>query len=47
MKQLARTVPLDLEGLKQRYRKELRWQLGHPEREDLTLRLWIYAINED
>ncbi|MGB6474990.1 MAG: hypothetical protein WBF04_13110 [Candidatus Sulfotelmatobacter sp.] len=47
VKQLARTVPLDLEGLKQRYRKELRWQLGHPEREDLTLRLWIYAINED
>jgi hypothetical protein len=32
---LARTVPFDLEVLKDRYQKELRWQLGNPEREDL------------
>jgi len=43
---LARTVPLDLEVLKDRYQKELRWQLGNPEREDLTLQLWIAAIEE-
>ena len=41
---LARTVPLDLEVLKDRYQKELRWQLGKPEREDLTLQLWIETI---
>ena len=44
---LARTVPLDLEVLKDRYQKELRWQLGNPEREDLTLQLWIDAIKEE
>jgi hypothetical protein len=44
---LARTVPFDLEVLKDRYQKELRWQLGNPEREDLTLRLWIEAIQEE
>jgi hypothetical protein len=44
---LARTVPLDLEVLKDRYQKELRWQLGNPEREDLTLQLWIDAIEEE
>ena len=38
---LARTVPLDPEVLKDRYQKELRWRLGNPEREDLTLQLWI------
>ena len=43
---LARTVPFDLGILKQRYQKEL-WQLGNPEREDLTLRLWIEAIEEE
>jgi hypothetical protein len=43
----ARTIPLDLEVLKERYQKELRWQLGNPEREDLTLRLWIEAIEEE
>lgn len=47
VKHLARTVPLDLEVLKERYQKELRWQLGNPEREDLTLRLWIEAIEEE
>jgi hypothetical protein len=47
VKYLAKTVPLDLEVLRQRYQKELRWQLGDPEREDLTLRLWIEAIEEE
>lgn len=44
---LARTVPFDLEVLKERYKKELRWKMGHPEREDLTLRLWTEAIQEE
>ena len=44
---LARAVPFDLEVLEERYQKELRWQLGNPEREDLTLRLWIEAIEEE
>jgi Nucleotidyltransferase of unknown function (DUF6036) len=47
VKHLARTIPLDLEVLKVRYQKELRWQLGNPEREDLTLRLWVEAIQEE
>jgi len=47
VKHLARTVPLDLEVLKERYQKELRWQMGNPEREDLTLRLWVEAIQEE
>lgn len=46
VKHLAKTVPFDLEVLKNRYQKELRWQLGNPEREDLTLRLWMEAIEE-
>lgn len=47
VKHLARSVPLDLDVLKERYEKELRWQLGNPEREDLTLQLWIEMIEED
>jgi hypothetical protein len=47
VKHLARAIPLDLEILKERYAKELRWQLGNPEREDLTLKLWIEMIEED
>jgi len=47
VKHLAKRVPFDLEVLKERYQKELRWQLGNPEREDLTLRLWIEAIEEE
>ena len=47
VKHLAKTVPFDLEVLKERYQKELRWQLGNPEREDLTLRLWIEASEEE
>jgi hypothetical protein len=43
---LARTIPFDSEILQERYRKELRWQLGNPAREDLTLKLWIEIIQE-
>ena len=39
VKHLAQFVPLDLKVLKERYEKELRWQLGNTEREDLTLKL--------
>ena len=46
VKHLARTVPLDLEVLRKRYRKELRPYLGNPEREDLTLELWIEAMRD-
>jgi hypothetical protein len=44
---LARVVPFDLEILKERYESELRPILGNPEREDLTLKLWIELIEED
>ncbi len=44
---LARTVPFDLDLLRERYRTEHRPYLGNPKREDLTLQLWIDAIEED
>jgi hypothetical protein len=44
---LGRTIPLDLAVLKTCYEKELRWQLGIPEREDLALKLWIEMIEEE
>ena len=47
VKFLARTIPFDLEILKERYEKELRPVLGNPSREDLTLKLWIDAIEEE
>lgn len=47
VKYLARIIPFDLELLKDRYERELRPYLGNPDREDLTLRLWIEAIEED
>ena len=37
----------DLELLRHRYQQELRPYLGNPKREDLTLQLWIEAIEED
>jgi Nucleotidyltransferase of unknown function (DUF6036) len=43
---LARGPGLDSDVLRQRYQKELRPKLGRPEREDLTLRLWIEIIEE-
>jgi hypothetical protein len=39
-------VPFDLQLLQQRYADELRVYLGNPDREDLTLKLWIDMINE-
>lgn len=47
VKHLARVVPFDLEILKQRYYDELRVYLGNPDREDLTLKLWIEMIEEE
>jgi hypothetical protein len=47
VKHLAKTGPLEMGVLRERYQKELRWQLGNPEREDLTLRLWIEMIEEE
>ncbi len=46
VKHLARVTPFDIEILKSRYENELRIYLGNPEREDLTLKLWIEAIEE-
>ncbi len=43
---LARGPGLDIDVLRQRYQEELRPKLGRPEREDLTLRLWIEIIEE-
>lgn len=47
VRHLARVVPFDLEVLAQRYHDELRVYLGNPEREDLTLKLWLEMIRED
>jgi Nucleotidyltransferase of unknown function (DUF6036) len=47
VKYLAKVVPFDLEVLKDRYETELRPILGNPKREDLTLKLWIEAIEEE
>jgi len=47
VKFLAKAVPFDLRILEERYFKELRPILGIPEREDLTLRLWIEMIEEE
>jgi hypothetical protein len=41
----AHAVPLDIGTLRARY-QEMRPCLGNPEREDLTLKLWIDAIEE-
>jgi hypothetical protein len=44
---LARTVPFDLNILRERYTIELRPYLSNPDREDLTLQFWIEDIEED
>lgn len=44
---LARSIPFDLDLLRDRYTTEMRWQLGVPTREDATLELWMKAIKED
>jgi hypothetical protein len=43
---LARSVPLEIATLEQRYQTELRWQLGRPDSEDLTMKLWIEMLKE-
>jgi hypothetical protein len=43
---LAQAAHLDMDVLRRRYVRELRPYLGRPEREDLTLELWIEMINE-
>jgi hypothetical protein len=43
---LAQTVPLDLSILRSRYNEEMRVYLGRPDREDLTLQLWIDIVEE-
>jgi hypothetical protein len=47
VRHLARTVPLDLAVLQDRYHREMRHCLGLPAREDLTLKLWIEMIEEE
>ncbi len=47
VRHLARVVPFDLDVLSRRYHNELRVYLGNPEREDLTLKLWLDMIQED
>lgn len=43
---LANTVPLDLSILRNRYNDEMRVYLGRPDREDVTLQLWIDIVEE-
>jgi len=43
---LARGPRLDVEILKERYRQELRPKIGKPDRDDLTLGLWVEMIEE-
>lgn len=46
VKHLAQSISFDIDTLKERYQKELRPYLGNPEKEDLTLRLWIETLEE-
>ncbi|MGQ0542397.1 MAG: DUF6036 family nucleotidyltransferase [Blastocatellia bacterium] len=43
---LARTLQLDLALLKDRYEREVRYQVKNERREDQTLNLWISMIEE-
>ena len=47
VKYLARTIPFDLNILRDRYEKELKGYLLVPERENLTMELWIKMIEEE
>jgi hypothetical protein len=48
VKYLARTIPLDLDVLKDRYHTELRpYVIGDAKQHDLTLELWIEMIQEE
>lgn len=40
-------IPFDLEVLRSRFESELKPNLAIPERESLTLQLWIDAIKEE
>lgn len=46
VKRLAAGPGLDVTLLRERYASELRYQLGRPQREDITLQLWIEIIEE-
>ena len=46
LRRLAEGAGLDIEVLQERYAAELRPWLGNPEREDLTLQLWVEVIRE-
>lgn len=43
---LAQSVPLTLSTLRNRYHEEMRAYLGRPDREDVTLQLWIDMVEE-
>ena len=43
---LSRSIPFDLAHLQQRYDAELRCQLCRPDREDLTVKLWMKTLSE-
>lgn len=47
VRHLARAAGFDVDKLRNRYEQELRPYLGNPEREDLTLWLWVEMIEED
>jgi len=47
VKHLARVVPLDVATLRTRFEDEVRPNLALPDREALTLQLWIDAIKEE
>ncbi|MEO8724946.1 MAG: hypothetical protein ABI383_02380 [Acidobacteriaceae bacterium] len=46
VKYLAGTGHITVATLKQRYERELRPNLGNPEREDMTLELWTDMMRE-
>jgi len=46
LESIAAGPGLDAEILRSRYKDELRYKLGGPEREDLTLELWVEIIEE-
>ena len=47
VKYLCKAIPLDPSVLRARYEKELRPNLGNPNRDDLTLKLWLEAFFPD
>ena len=46
VKRLAMGPGLDVDVLRDRYKRELRYQFGNPEREDLSLDQWCEMITE-